>query len=67
MVKREVPEFVSKEIMDNRTNSQWLSDLRTPGPQQESALADLRAIILKGLPFALSKWLSRDDPKFDRA
>ena len=51
--------------MEKRTNSQWISDLKTPGPYQETALADLRTIIHNGLPFALSKWLSRNDPKFD--
>ena len=47
-----------------RTNEQWLSDLRAAGPVQESALADLRAEILYGLPFALGGWFSRDDPQF---
>ena len=49
----------------NRTNQQWLIDLRSPGALQEAALADLRAIILSGLPYALSKWLSPNDPHFD--
>lgn len=49
----------------NRSNEQWLSDLRTPGPAQEAALADLRTTILSGLPYALSKWLSPNDPQFE--
>jgi RNA polymerase sigma factor (sigma-70 family) len=50
--------------MSKRTNEQWLSDLRAAGPVQESALADLRAVILAGLPYALSNWLSPDHPQF---
>ena len=50
--------------MEERTNQQWLSDLSSPGPTQEEALSDLRAIIVKGLPYALSKWLKPSDPKF---
>lgn len=50
--------------MSKRTNEEWLSDLRSPGPSQEAALADLRAIIVAGLPYALDKWLSANDPKF---
>ena len=50
--------------MPDRTNDQWLSDLRTPGPRQEAALGDLRASILKALPYALSVWLSPSDPQF---
>ncbi len=50
--------------MSIRTNEQWLADLRSPGPAQEAALADLREVVLKGLPYALSPWLSADDPRF---
>jgi RNA polymerase sigma-70 factor (ECF subfamily) len=46
----------------NRTNDEWKADLATPGPDQEAALADLRVIIARGLPYALSKWLSTSDP-----
>lgn len=48
-----------------RTNAGWLADLRSPGPAREAALADLRAIILAGLPYALANWLSPSDPHFD--
>ena len=51
--------------MSNRTNEQWLSDLRTEGDAREAALEDLHAIILRGLPFALSRWLSPANPQFD--
>ena len=50
--------------MHDRTNEEWLADLRSEGEAKESALADLRAIILSGLPYALSKYLSPDNPQF---
>src|SRR3989337_2903668 len=52
-------------IMSTRTNETWLSDLRDSGLARELALEDLRAIIQKGLPFALSRWLSPDQPQFN--
>jgi RNA polymerase sigma-70 factor (ECF subfamily) len=52
-------------IMPTRTNEAWLSDLRNNGSQREAALEDLRAIIQKGLPYALSRWLSPDEPQFN--
>lgn len=51
--------------MRQRTNEEWLSELRAIGQVQGDALADLHAIILKGLPYALSKWLSPTDPHFE--
>jgi RNA polymerase sigma-70 factor (ECF subfamily) len=51
--------------MPTRTNEAWLSDLKTAGPAREAALEDLRAIIQKGLPYALSRWLSPDQPQFN--
>jgi RNA polymerase sigma-70 factor (ECF subfamily) len=51
--------------MNNRNNEQWLADLRAEGEPQEDALADLRAIIARGLPFALSRWLSPTSPQFE--
>jgi RNA polymerase sigma-70 factor (ECF subfamily) len=50
--------------MTKRTNEEWLNDLRGEGDVLESALEDLRNIILAGLPYALSKWLQREDPRF---
>lgn len=52
-------------MAEKRTNSEWLSDLRSEGLEKEDALQDLRAIIMRGLPFALTKWLSSSDPQFD--
>jgi RNA polymerase sigma-70 factor (ECF subfamily) len=51
--------------MTTRTNEQWLSDLKANGEKQEAALADLRAVIARGLPFALSRWLSPSSPQFE--
>jgi RNA polymerase sigma-70 factor (ECF subfamily) len=51
--------------MSNRNNEQWLSDLSADGEQKEAALKDLRAIIARGLPFALSRWLSPSSPQFE--
>jgi RNA polymerase sigma-70 factor (ECF subfamily) len=51
--------------MSKRTNEEWLADLRTEGPQREAALEDLNAIILHGLPYALSRWLSPASPQFE--
>lgn len=50
--------------MDNRTNYEWLSSLRSQGELQEKALSDLAVIIQNGLPHALSKWIQPNDPRF---
>ena len=50
--------------MPTRSNETWLSDLRSEGEARETALVDLREIIAHGLPYALSRWLSPDDPLF---
>jgi RNA polymerase sigma-70 factor, ECF subfamily len=51
--------------MTSRSNDEWLTDLRNAGKARESALADLRAIILRGLPFALAGKLSPEHPAFE--
>jgi RNA polymerase sigma-70 factor (ECF subfamily) len=48
-----------------RSNKEWLANLKSSGSEQEAALSDLRAIIMKGLPYALSKYLSPNDPNFE--
>mgnify|MGYP006302168941 CR=1 FL=1 len=50
--------------MTKRTNDQWLEDLQAGGEPQERALEDLRGILLRGLPYALNKWLPSNDPRF---
>ena len=47
-----------------RTNESWLSDLRSSGPARETALADLRTLVLNGLPRALAPWITPQDPRF---
>ena len=44
--------------MRERTNQEWLDELRGPG--QDAALADLRAILVRGLRYALSGRISSD-------
>jgi RNA polymerase sigma-70 factor (ECF subfamily) len=50
--------------MTIRSNEAWLADLQSDGLARETALNDLREIIQKGLPYALSRWLSLEDPLF---
>lgn len=50
--------------MITRSNQEWLSALRAKGEKKDTALSDLRTIVVKGLPFALSKWIDQSDPRF---
>ena len=52
-------------MVNTRTNDEWLNDLKSKGPEMDDALTDLRAVIMRGLPYALSSWLSPADPQFD--
>ena len=52
-------------MVNTRTNDEWLNDLKSKGPEMDDALTDLRAVIMRGLPYALSNWLSPADPHFD--
>lgn len=49
----------------DRENAEWLQDLRSEGMPRETALADLRALILKYLPYGLASYLSPNDPRFE--
>ena len=51
--------------MAGRTNEEWISDLKSGGKLKETALADLRNVIASGLPYALSNYLSPNNPQFD--
>lgn len=51
--------------MADRTNAEWITDLKSGGESKEAALADLRAVIATGLPYALSNYLSPDNPQFE--
>jgi len=48
-----------------RDNTTWINDLQSEGEQQSAALQDLREILMRILPKALSRWLRPDDPHFD--
>jgi RNA polymerase sigma-70 factor (ECF subfamily) len=50
--------------MANRTNEEWLTALHGDGELRSRALEDLRLVIQRGLPYALSRWLSPDQPQF---
>ena len=52
-------------IMATRTNEAWLSDLRAEDEKRSEALEDLRSVIQRGLPYALSRWLPPDQPQFN--
>ena len=57
------PGYNSTTMID-RTNEEWIAELKSEGDQKEAALADLRAVIATGLPYALSNYLSPDNPQF---
>lgn len=46
--------------MRERTNEEWLAELR--GPARDEALADLRAFLVRGLGYALANRSGVDDP-----
>jgi RNA polymerase sigma-70 factor (ECF subfamily) len=39
-----------------RSNEEWTQDLSQPGPERDAAIADLRAILVRGLGYALAKY-----------
>lgn len=49
--------------MDKRTNEEWIADLRAGGERQAQALEDLRAIVLRGLPYAIAGRLDPNSPE----
>ncbi len=51
--------------MHTRTNDEWLADLRSDGPSRDAALEDLRKVIMKGLPYALTRWMPANEPQFE--
>ena len=50
--------------MIDRSNEEWIADLKSEDDRKEAALADLRSVIAAGLPYALSSYLSPDNPQF---
>ncbi len=49
--------------MEKRTNNEWISDLSADGERQADALSDLRAIILRGLPYAIAGRIAPNSPE----
>jgi RNA polymerase sigma-70 factor (ECF subfamily) len=47
--------------MPERSNEEWIAHLSQPGPERDEALADLRALLVRGLGYALSKHGNVDD------
>jgi RNA polymerase sigma-70 factor (ECF subfamily) len=41
-------------LLTERSNEEWLTALSQPGPQRDQALADLRALLVRSLGYALS-------------
>jgi RNA polymerase sigma-70 factor (ECF subfamily) len=50
---------------NKRSNQDWITTLQASGETQAAALEDLRSIIKRGLPFALTKYLSPSNSEFD--
>lgn len=51
--------------MTERDNQAWIHDLQTSGPERDSALGDLHAILLRVLPHAITRYLSPGDPALE--
>ena len=49
----------------NRTNDDWLTDLRTPGAVCDAALTDLRDILMRGLRYGLVGQVNTSGPEFE--
>jgi RNA polymerase sigma factor (sigma-70 family) len=42
--------------MEQRSNQDWLDALKSPGSDRERALAELRALLVRGLGYAMRGW-----------
>ena len=51
--------------MTQRTNEQWLQDLRAVGPAHDAAITDLRAILVSGLRRGLLAQVNTSAPEFE--
>jgi RNA polymerase sigma-70 factor (ECF subfamily) len=47
--------------LTKQSNEQWIAVLSQPGPQRDEALADLRALLVRGLGYALSSYSDVDE------
>ena len=52
-------------MRNSRDNDTWLKDLRAGGVQRDTALADLRMLLMRALPQGISRMLSPDNPAFE--
>lgn len=50
--------------MENRSNADWLAALAAAGPEQAAALADLRQVIVAGLPYAVQRPATQAEADF---
>ncbi len=48
-----------------RSNEQWVEDLSVHGPRREEALAQLRALLIKGLRHAVSHYPGSDEARIE--
>ncbi len=51
------------QAVGKRTNEEWIADLRAGGDRQALALEDLRAILLRGLPYAIAGRIAPNSPE----
>lgn len=51
--------------MRHRNNKEWIKELGAEQEIQSAALDDLRATLIKGLPYALTRWIAPTDPAFE--
>jgi len=56
---------IGYNLLMQRDNQTWLADLRSAGDQRDEALNNLRDILLRVLPNALTRYLSPMDGHFD--
>lgn len=49
---------------DSRDNAAWLADLQGEAAERDDALADLNSLLVKRLPYGVSRYLSSSDPQF---
>jgi len=51
--------------MENYSNADWLEALAAAGPEQAAALADLRQVIVAGLPYAVQRPAAQAEADFN--
>jgi RNA polymerase sigma-70 factor (ECF subfamily) len=51
--------------LGSRDNSEWIAALASTGESQQTALADLRAVLISGLRSGLTAWLEPGSPRLE--